>query len=104
MFTPRFISCSVWLSVAVFAGSRAGVQAQNRTEKSACVECVVKWSIEAKLGSVDGPDAIPDIPYSISRNGLGQYVLGFVAPHLPMVFDSSGRFVRAIGQRGQGPG
>ena len=90
-----------WQTVTSEAGDTTVVRTTGVREETAARQLVREWSI----GSVEG-----DTPYSFGQ--ITEVVVGpendvFVfdrQPRLLSQFDSTGKFVRSIGRRGQGPG
>jgi hypothetical protein len=59
-----------------------------------------------RLGTADGDAILEGEPSSLSRDSRGRFYLTQFSSsrRLPMVFDSTGRFLQNIGRRGTGPG
>lgn len=60
-----------------------------------------------RIGSLDGPDALPGMPMDLLPAGAGELLLLTASQgggSRPFVFDDAGRFSRRLGGSGQGPG
>jgi hypothetical protein len=69
-----------------------------------CATCTVTMQRLVSLGDADGPGALGGGMYLVRRDSRGRfYAFNGESPHF-LVFDASGRFVRQVGRRGQGPG
>jgi hypothetical protein len=62
----------------------------------------VRTTVEVRLGSTDGPGAIPGPPSYTLLDSRGHFWLVFDNA-LPMIFAADGSFVASVGRIGQGP-
>lgn len=72
-------------------------------DEPSCATCKLEIEVLTTLGAVEGPGSLPGLPEMIAVDGRGNYWLTF-SGSLPLVFDSTGRFLREMGRRGRGPG
>jgi hypothetical protein len=72
-------------------------------DRQTCVDCKIEFRTAARLGSPDGPGAIPGRFSSMSIDAQGRYWVAFQDASI-LVYGRDGRFVRSVGRRGQGPG
>ena len=70
-----------------------------------CRSCRIEAQHVLRLGAVAGGSTIAGNPASVVRDRRGHYIVG-ESPNkgLPLVFDSTGRFLQRLGKRGPGPG
>jgi hypothetical protein len=72
-------------------------------DRQTCVDCRIEFRTAVRLGSPDGPGAIPGRFSSMAIDAFGRYWVAFQDASI-LVYDRHGRFVRSVGRRGQGPG
>lgn len=85
--------------------AHAQVAPTRIAEAVSCASCRITLSTVATLGDTDGPGELTTVPYGVRVDGRGRYWLwGGDAAGGPPVYDTSGRFLRTTGRRGQGPG
>jgi len=68
-----------------------------------CAECRVRLTTVATLGSMTGVDALGPTVSRVAADPLGRYWV-FSPGRMPLVFSSTGEFIREVGRRGRGPG
>ncbi len=68
-----------------------------------CERCTITVRALHELGTSDGPAGLAGLPGIVQVDGQGRYWV-VQNEHVPLVFDSTGKFLRALGTRGQGPG
>ena len=97
----------VWLVCALHTATflrQTSVSAQGSIpDATQCTSCLIQVQKIVSLGAVDGPESIPGIPSAVIVDARGRYWVTF-GNELPLVFDSTGRFVTRVGRRGHGPG
>lgn len=69
-----------------------------------CPACQITLSTVARLGAKDGPGSLSQSPIAVRVDPLGRYWLFPGGGGPPIVYDSTGRFLKVIGSRGGGPG
>ena len=68
-----------------------------------CPSCRIDVSPVARIGTENGPGALTGEPFTVAVDSHGRFwVVQTGTP--PMVYDSTGRFLKEIGGRGDGPG
>ncbi len=105
--SPRCAVIAALLSTLVGAGDLHAQRPPNVRMSStpSCKNCRISVSLVARLGSEEGSRTTRGAGGSVVRNGHGQFLAFFRdLPSEISIFDSSGRFVRAAGRRGEGPG
>jgi hypothetical protein len=105
----RFVAKAGWLfslSLLVPAGSgaqRTSVPTAFVTDAPSCPSCSIASQALHVLGTSDGPGSISPGIRVVRVDTHGRYwVVSGDEP--PLVFDSTGRFVRLAGRSGRGPG
>jgi hypothetical protein len=93
--------------VALTMGRAAGAQSSIRTTaingRPTCANCRVVLEKVATLETPDNVDPIL-VDVEIARSSKGMYVASAMNHFQLLVFDATGKFVRTIGRKGQGPG
>ena len=99
-FTAYAIIC-----VLAFAPVTANAQQHaSIPAKPLCTSCRIEFEHVARIGSLDGPDAIGQ-PQGVVRDSRGRlYLMQSPGSYEIVVFDSTGDFLRTIGNQGEGPG
>ena len=71
-----------------------------------CRECQISLQPDVRLGTNDGDGILEGEPSSITRTNNGVWVITQFSPpgRAPLLFDSSGTFIRVLGRVGAGPG
>jgi hypothetical protein len=94
----------VLVGVAVCSARAAGqVTTVVVPDAPSCAKCTIVTKPVVTLGAVDGPGSLSTQPSSVRVDARGRYWLT-QDDELPMVFDASGKFVQAIGRKGESPG
>jgi hypothetical protein len=83
--------------------SMAGAyQSGSMGDTPGCNDCTIRRRLVTSIGSSDGAAALPGIPRRIRVDGAGRYWLLYGDG--PLVFDNTGKLLRSLVRRGQGPG
>lgn len=70
-----------------------------------CHECQVTVSARGRLAHGGGPGELTTVPVGVRIDGKGRYwIWGGDDAAGPSVYGKTGRFIRVMGRRGQGPG
>lgn len=85
-----------------------GQELREVADRPACASCEIVLEHVVTLGEIEGPGQLVGVSWVIERDSQGRYWVaqtdgapGFVRLH---VFDAEGRFLEAVGARGDGPG
>ena len=92
----------VRLVAALVACTAATVQ-QSIPNQESCPSCVIRTQPVVRIGTADGPSALPFKPHHIAIDAKGRYWV-LVTGQPIMVFGSDGQFQRSVGRIGDGPG
>ena len=93
----------VGLSFAAAPVDHADAQVVAIPGTPICEACELRATRRLTLGTDEHDAVLMDAPASVARDSRGiYYVAQRTTP--PLVFDSSGRFVRHLGRKGKGPG
>lgn len=111
MFSP-FVDSALrlrwFVALALIARASAGAQSAtvNVSDKLTCPECRIELSPVVKLGgSTEAEGLIAGRGSMVSRDSEGRFFVTLsVNPYEFLVFDKTGRFLRAVGRKGTGPG
>ncbi len=71
-------------------------------DEPSCAACRISVQRVTVLGDLQGKGALAGAPTHVQIDGRGRYWV--VASGMPQVFDSDGKFVTVVGNRGPGPG
>ena len=102
------IVCILLFALGVDHAVAMRLRAQEPEQVSgevSCAECVITFDTVVTIGGLDGPGL--DVVSFFSRVAVDRKgrILVFQAPYPDIsVFDSTGRYLRTIGGRGEGPG
>lgn len=88
---------------AVLVFGTATPPQQIISDEEACSECSIDVETVVRLGTADGPGALPAPPSDVAVDTHGRYWV-VVPGHPVMVFGPDGRFDRTVGRTGEGPG
>ncbi len=96
-------------AAALLAPLSAPLVAQNAPTVAiqptpSCARCAIRLDKEVTLGDLDGPGSFVDYGLPAKRDSRGRYLVLDGREPLPLLFDSAGKFIAAIGRQGQGPG
>jgi hypothetical protein len=95
------------LGSATFLTGEAGAQAPQRKivrDGPVCPTCRIELTLVARLGDADGPGEITVRPVEVEVDRRGYFYVLPIGGAPPVVFDSTGRYVRTMGRVGGGPG
>jgi hypothetical protein len=91
------------LSVAVTPGALGAQAYQQVADGPACQRCISLDTI-LRIGTLDGPDALPGVPLSVTVDSSNRYWLLLGFNQAPMTVSAAGDSVTRVGSRGDGPG
>jgi hypothetical protein len=91
--------------IVYFSGNlAAAAEAQTVVGNTiTCPTCRVDLQVLTKLGTADGPGALPAMPSAIQQDRRGYYFVLSFGDIMPMVFQPNGYYHRTIGREGGGP-
>jgi hypothetical protein len=70
-------------------------------DEPTCAKCAITMRV---ISTLESPaDAVADRPWSISIDNDGRYWM-LLEQETPAVYEPSGKFLRSVGRKGQGPG
>ncbi len=97
---------AVLVALLVAGGDAASAQDVTHIPGTpTCSECELRATRRLVLGTFDGDAALVGEPSGAAKDSEGTfYVSEFANGGPPLVFDSSGRFVRRMARKGRGPG
>lgn len=102
------ISTLILAFSAVDAAATAHLSAQIPERVSgevSCAECFITFDTVLTIGGLDGPGMHVVSPFShVAVDRRGRILVAAADQAEISVFDSSGRFLRTVGRRGEGPG
>lgn len=91
-----------YILVATSIAASATAQSVVIPDAPSCARCAVTARRIMTLGTTDGPGSIAETP-RVAVDSRNRYWV-ITGTELPMVFDSSGRFLASVGAKGSGPG
>lgn len=109
LINQRFAIVAAAISGSLAAQSFALAQANSavvrRISGSGCNGCIVAASRIARLGRAADQEVLTKWPVRVVRNSRGHYFVASPGSDARVFkYDSTGRFLKLIGRRGQGPG
>lgn len=103
-----YISRTLCLALSVPHGLAVHLGAQEPERVSgdvACVGCVITLDTVATIGGLDGPGVhVVTASSHVAVDGRGRILVADPRQGEISVFDATGRFLRTVGRRGEGPG
>jgi len=94
-------------TLAVTAASAYGLAAQSAVRvasRPVCRDCEIVLRHAFRVGDATGPGIVPGMS-ALARDARGRfYFASYTAPGEILVFERTGRFLRALARRGKGPG
>ena len=95
-----------FLAAAACAAMRLGAQQAapiTIPDAVSCTKCNIVTRPVATLGTADGPGSLSGGLPTVRVDGRGRYWV-IQEGELPFVYDANGRFLQAVGHKGNGPG
>lgn len=98
----------LWAAIHAAVSESAIAQTMQRIDASqpTCKTCSIQFSKVATIGSIDDPELPTVSPRfgGLSFDSKGQFVLSDVAGQQLLAYTPSGKFIRTLGRKGDGPG
>ncbi len=73
-------------------------------EAPSCARCTIRLDKEVTIGDLNGPGSFVRYSVTLSRDSRGRLLVSDPGAPVPLLFESTGKFIGAVARQGQGPG